>query len=212
MDAPPDVASRAAGGSAPGVAAPIDPRDVLESDPAVAKKLVAYAIKKTREIAHARDAAQEAVARMLQGRGFHGWDPAGKSLLHHLVDVVDTLVAASERRRAATKLETPIAGDAGDDYNPDSDRHPDSRPHVEQPVASVEETQRELRLAAEVVMRVDKDPVILRMLELEQEGIHDTAEQARRLGCTVNDLHRGRDRLARHRDAVLAREKRSGPS
>jgi DNA-directed RNA polymerase specialized sigma24 family protein len=182
---------------------------LLEGDTALAKKLVGYANRKTRDMTRATDAAQEAVARMLEGRGSYRWDPTRKSLLNHLADVVDTVVA-NERRRAATRREKPIDRASDDDGKPHSDRHPDSRPNAEQQAASIEERQTELRLAAEVMTRVEKDPVIPGMLALEEEGIHDAAEQARRLGCTVKDIYRARERLAYHRDAVLAQRKKTG--
>ena len=42
------------------------------------------------------------------------------------------------------------------------------------------------------------------MLQLEEEGVHDASVQAERMGCTVRDIYRARERIAHHRDAVLA--------
>jgi hypothetical protein len=74
---------------------------VLRNDPTIAEKLLGYAYKKTSDISRAKDAAQEAVARMLEGKGFCRWDPGGKTLLNHLADIVDTVVANENRRAAA---------------------------------------------------------------------------------------------------------------
>jgi hypothetical protein len=55
-----------------GAGGPNDPRDVLRKDPSIAKKLLGYACTKTRDITRAQDAAQEAMVRVLEGKG---WSP-----------------------------------------------------------------------------------------------------------------------------------------
>jgi DNA-directed RNA polymerase specialized sigma24 family protein len=197
-----DVAPPTLAGPGREADAAIDPRDVLRNDPTIAKKLVGYAYKKTSDIARAKDAAQEAVARMLESKGFYRWDPSRKTLLNHLADIVDTVVA-NENRRAAAWREEPL--------KPARDkRTADPRPDPERKMMDIEEEQRRQRLADAVMMRVEKDPLIPRMLELAQEGTDDAAEQAGKLGCRVPDIYRARERLAHHRDAVLDQEKRNG--
>jgi hypothetical protein len=173
----------------------LDPRDALQKDPSIAKKLVGYAHKKTHDVARAKDAAQQAIKRMLEGKGSDRWDPARKSLLNHLADVVDTVVA-NEKSRAAMWREEPMNPARGEKT---AALDPDPA-----------QAERRRRLAAEVVMRVEKDRVIPRMLELEQGGIGDAAEQARRLDFAVSDIHRARERLAYHRDTVLEHDKKKG--
>jgi DNA-directed RNA polymerase specialized sigma24 family protein len=184
-----------------------DPRDVLTQDASIGKKLFGYAYKKRGDALQARDDTQEAVARVLEGNGWYRWDPARKSLLDHLCDVVDTIVS-NERRRASTRREQPMKSGDSDDNQGDDDA-PSSSPNAEQQIARDEERSRAERLAAEVMKRVDSDPLIPRMLKLEQDGVADRAEQARLLHCSIPDIKRARERLAHHRDVVLAAERKS---
>jgi hypothetical protein len=178
---PPPVPARDSG-------APVDPRLLLAQDLSIAKRLTVYAYKKTHDVARAKDAAQRAVARVLDGSVSGRWTPAGKTLLGHLADVVDTVVADENML---------VAGE-----NP---------PHPPDPGM---DQRRDHRLAGEVLMRVQRDSVIPRMLSLAQGGLGDATELARRLECPLNDIHRARERLVYHRDAVLEHEKkkkRGGP-
>jgi len=190
MDSPDDAAN--------------DPRDVLAKDPRIAKKLLGYAYKKTKDIQRAKDAAQEAVARMLEGKGFYRWNPQGKSLLNHLADIVDTVVA-NETRSAAYRHERGMDPD-------DLERLAGgaAAPNAREQLEAIEDRRRESLLAAAVMARIESDPVIPRMLELEQQdvGDDDAERQARLLGCTVKDIYRARERLAYHRDKVLEEEKK----
>ena len=194
-----------------------DPRDVLERDPRIAKKLLGYAYKKTLDIRRAKDAAQEAVVRMLEGKGFYRWNPKRKTLLNHLADIVDTVVA-NETRSAAHRHE--IGMDPGDlERLTDGAATPNAREQLE----AIEDRRREALLAAAVMARVQSDPIIPRMLDLEQQdvgegdgtspaslerGRNDAERQAGLLGCTVKDIYRARERLAYHRDKVLEEEKK----
>jgi DNA-directed RNA polymerase specialized sigma24 family protein len=191
-----------------GAGGPNDPRDVLRKDASIAKKLLGYAYTKTRNITRAQDAAQEAIARVLEGKGWYAWKPDAKSLLDHLCDVVDTVVA-NESRRAGKRRERPIRS-KDDEGNPVDDAVPDSAPNVSQQIESLEEEQHEIDLAARVMLRIEKDPIIPRMLQLEQDETSDAAEQARLLGCRVPDIYRARERLAYHRDVVLREEEEKG--
>jgi hypothetical protein len=108
--------------------APLDPRDVLRQDVSILKKLVAYAYKKRGDALLAGDDASEAVARVLEGKGWYRWDPDAKSLLNHLAGVVDTVVA-NARRRAAVRRERPLKtgdddGEGGGDDAPISSQNP----------------------------------------------------------------------------------------
>jgi DNA-directed RNA polymerase specialized sigma24 family protein len=191
-----------------GAGGPNDPRDALRKDPCTAKKVLGYALNKTRNITRAQDAAQEAVARVLQGRGWYAWKPDAKSLLDHLCDVVDTVVA-NESRRAGKRRERPIRS-KDDEGNPGDDAVPDLAQDASQQIESLEEEQHELDLAARVMLRVEKDPVIPGMLRLEQDETSDAREQARLLGCSVPEIYRARERLAYHRDVVLREEEQKG--
>ncbi len=74
-----------------------DPRRVLEEDRRtgrnyVTRNLLGYCFKRTRDRARAEDAAQEAIARLLAGKGWHRWShdeskTLERSLLDHLCDL-----------------------------------------------------------------------------------------------------------------------------
>jgi hypothetical protein len=123
-----------------GAGGPNDPRDVLRKDASIAKKLLGYAYTKTRTITRAQDAAQEAMVRVLEGKGWYAWKPDAKSLLDHLCDVVDTVVS-NESRRAAKRRERPIRS-KDDEGNPGDDAVPDSAPNVSQQIEPHQGAQR----------------------------------------------------------------------
>ena len=180
--------------------APPDPRELLSTDPEIGRKLVGYAYKKTRDRTRMRDVAQEAIARVLEGRGWYRWDPNRKSLLDHLSDVVDSLVA-NQNRRASVKREQPMG--EGDD-----ERKPDSTPSPERQIDSIEQLERKRRLAVRVMERVAGDAIIPDMLKHEQAGIGKASELAGLLHCAVRDIYRARERLAYHRDEVLEEDRK----
>jgi hypothetical protein len=183
-------------------AAASDPRAALRGDPSVGRRLLGYAFNRTRDGARAEDVAQEAIKRMLEGKGFTRWDPSGKALLPHLFDIVDSIVG-NENTRASRRRE--VASDPERDEN-----KRDSDANIEARAVRAEEDDLTQRLADRVMARVEKDPVIPGMLAAEQEGIDGAAEQAERLGCTVKDIRRARERLAHHRGAVLDEARKNG--
>jgi DNA-directed RNA polymerase specialized sigma24 family protein len=183
-----------------GKTAPLGAAEVLAADPRIGRILLAYAFKKTRDRERTQEVAQDAIARVLAGRGWCRWDPDRKSLLNHLSDVVESLVA-NQNRRASVNRERPMAED-------DEEAEPDSSPSPEQRFDSHEQLERKRRLAARVMERVAEDRIIPRMLECEQEGIDQASELASRLDCSVKDIYRARERLAYHRDQVLEEERK----
>ena len=79
---------------------PDDARTLLAKDARLRKGVLGYAYKVTHRIEEARAAAQEAMTRVLEGKGWYAWDPRGqKTLFSHLCSVIDSLVA-NERARA----------------------------------------------------------------------------------------------------------------
>jgi DNA-directed RNA polymerase specialized sigma24 family protein len=184
------------------VAAATDPRSELARDATIAKKLVGYASKRTRDSTRALDVAQEAIARALEGKGFCRWDPARKKLLDHLSDIVDSVVG-NENTRASRRREVA----------PDSERDAkkrDSDANLEARALREEKDVRWQRLADRVMERVAEDPIIPHMLALEQDGVESGAELAEALHCTTKDIYRARERLGHHRDIVLAAAKKRG--
>jgi hypothetical protein len=184
------------------VAAPDDVRSVLRRDCTIAKMFVSYAWKCTGDGARAVDAAQEAIARVIEGKRWYARKSDKKELFGHLADVVDTVVA-NEKRRAYRRREVAP--------NPERDeKKRDSDANIEVRAARAEDDDRRQRLADRVMARVEKDAIIPGMLVLEQEGIGGAAEQAERLGCTHKEIYRARERLAHHRDVVLAEARKNG--
>ncbi|MBV9946732.1 MAG: hypothetical protein JOZ69_07790 [Myxococcales bacterium] len=177
-----------------------DPRELLESNPKIIRYLNGYAFKKTRDHELAYELAHDAVLRVLEGKGWHRWDPARKELLNHLSDVVKALLA-DRRKRAFLRREQPMV-------DGDEDRAPDSKPSPDRQMEGAQELARRRRLAAQVMARVAEDPIIPRMLEHKKAGIQKPAELARLLGCAVKDIYRAHDRLTHHRERVLEEERR----
>jgi len=184
----------------------LDPRRVLEHDRErfILKRLLGYAYRRTSDVARAKDLAQEAVALVLEGRGWLRWTYDGvkspeRSLLDHLCNVARS-TAKDERKAAAARREIPF----------------DIRKHdVAHGLLGLEETYldeaehaRRMRLAERVMARLD--PLALRLLELEQADVHEAARQAEIAACTVTEVYLARQRIAYHRDAVLAEE--GGPT
>jgi len=182
----------------------LDARTVLAKDEErwITKRLLGYAYRKTSNVARARDVAQEAIALALEGRGWHRWEPhPGKtperSLLGHLCNLARA-IAKDERKSAAARREM-----QPDPEDEDRDlRVADPQPTIEQ--ANLDEADH--RETEDLVARVKDrlDPRALGVLQLEEEGVHDASVQAERLDCTVRDVYRARERIAHHRDAVLA--------
>jgi RNA polymerase sigma factor (sigma-70 family) len=195
-----------------------DPREVLRRDREgasaegkhfIAKNLLGYCIKRTRERARAADAAQEAIALVLAGKGWHRWVYDGEgshalSLLNHLSDVARDWLN-TQRERAAHWRELA--------ESPARDRQiADPQARTDERIEDLEEHDDEMRLAQAVMDRLDERT--REMLRLEQQGEHDAAALADRLGCTVKDIYRARERVKYHRDAVLeedARRRRGEP-
>jgi DNA-directed RNA polymerase specialized sigma24 family protein len=182
---------------------PVDVGTLVAQDAKLRRGVLAYAYQVTHDIQKAKEASQEAFARVLEGKGWYGWQPGGKkTLFSHFCSVVDTVVA-NARARAATARET---GEVPA-YDETTE---DPAPGIEERIDQAEEHQEGMRLAALVMARLDER--CLRMLELEQQGIHDAAKQAEILECTVGDIRLARERVAYHRDKVLAEEaKKRGP-
>jgi RNA polymerase sigma factor (sigma-70 family) len=187
-----------------------DPREVLEKDRRegrgfIAKNLLGYLLKLTRDPDRARDAAQEAIVRVLDGKGWHRWVYDGKgtvelNLLNHLSDVGRDVIK-KDRKRAFRRHETeedPVRAAAA----------PDPQPRADEQIETIEEDERDRRRAARVWDRLDERARAV--LRLEQEDVSDAAEIARRLGCTPKDVYRARERVAYHRDAVLDEENAKG--
>ena len=185
-----------------------DVRALLEKDAKLRKGVLGYAYKVTHQIDEAKAASQEAMTLVLGGKGWYGWKAGGeKTLFSHLCSVVDSVVA-NQRARAHTRREigaSRVEEPGGPAYHETTAVH---APTVEQRAVDAEEHEEQMDLAAKVMARLDERARA--MLELVQEGISDTATLADRLGCTPQEIRRARERVAHHRDAVLAEHAKKG--
>jgi DNA-directed RNA polymerase specialized sigma24 family protein len=184
-----------------------DARSVLEEDRRsrrnfITRNLLGYCFKRTGDRARAEDAAQQAILLVLAGEGWHRWThdddkSVERSLLDHLSDVAKD-VLKKNREQAAGWREIPATpkheAKAADPQGRTDDRMEDHAGHED-----------DMRLAALVLARLDERTRA--MLELEQEDVHDAAAIASRLGCTVKDVYRMRERVQYHRDRVLEEER-----
>jgi len=190
-----------------------DARRVLEEDRRsgrnyVTRNLLGYCFKRTRDRERAQDAMQESIARVLAGEGWHRWvhdesKTPERSLLDHLCDLAKD-VLWKEHERAAHRREVP-ASPAHDATAADPQAGTDER------MADHAGHEDDMRRAQRVLDRLDDRS--REMLRLQQEGVDDGADLAARLGCTVREIYRMRERVAHHRDRVLdeEREKEEDP-
>ena len=187
---------------------PGDARTLLENDAKLRKGVLGYAYTVTHQIDEARAVAQEAMTRVLEGKGWYAWDPRGtKALFSHLCSVVDTVVA-NQRARAHNRREVGASRIESEDGGAYHETTEDSAPSIEDRAVGEEEHEDKMGLAALVMERLD--PEARAMLQLEEEGISDASKQALRLGCTVKEIHLARKRVVHHRDAVLAEQAKKG--
>jgi DNA-directed RNA polymerase specialized sigma24 family protein len=185
-----------------------DARRLLEEDRRsgrnyITGNLLGYCFKRTRDRDRAQDAMQEALARVLAGEGWHRWEhdeskTPERSLLDHLCDLAKD-VLWKEHERAAQWREVPARpvheATAADPQGRTDERMADHAGHDD-----------DMRRAQRVLDRLDDRT--REMLRLEQEGVDDCADLAARLGCTVREVYRMRERVAHHRDRVLDEQRR----
>jgi DNA-directed RNA polymerase specialized sigma24 family protein len=198
-------------------ASPDDPRPHLSGVAGLrlTKRLIAYCLGRTQSVAHAKDAAQQAITLVLVGKGWHRWVPLADkspedSLFGHLCDVARSTMK-DERKSAAARHEVslgrPKRNRAEDDKEGKEEKPPPKGYLVPggEPAHETEHAHAlEMDLADRVMDRLDDEARSL--LQLEQDGISDASVQADRLGCSVPDVYNVRRRILRARDAVL-REK-----
>jgi DNA-directed RNA polymerase specialized sigma24 family protein len=192
----------------------LDPREVLRADaaskePILGKRLLRFCFARTRDADKAADAASEAIALTLAAEGWHRWKhdgrfPPTQSLLMHLCDMAKDVIK-KDRERASTWRE--VEGDPERDAKaPDSSPEPGAMP------AKWEKHDDAMRRADDVMARLDEDAREMLRVEAGSDEELDGEELAAKLGWTVKQVYRARERVMYHRDLVLAREKRkAGP-
>ena len=200
----------------PAAATALDPREVLQADaaskePIIAKRLLRFCCGRTRDVQRAKDAASDAVLLTLAGVGWHRWVYDGKreavaSLLMHLCSVARDALK-QERERASNWRE--VQGD------PERDAAaPDSKPPTgEMPVEWAKQDEA-MRSAQAVMDRLDEDTRRMLRVESESEEDLDAKALADKLGWTVKQVYRARERGGYHRDQVrreASQKKGGGP-
>jgi DNA-directed RNA polymerase specialized sigma24 family protein len=182
----------------------LDPREVLEADarskePIIAKRLLRFCSARTRDPQHAKDAAGDAMVLVLAGVGWHHWVYDGKrepaaSLLMHLCDLAKDVLKL-ERKRASGWRE--VEGD------PERDAAaPDSKPRLGEMPAEWAKQDEAMRHAQMVMDRLDEDARRMLHIESESDEDLDATTLASKLGWTVKQVYRARERVVYHRDQV----------
>jgi DNA-directed RNA polymerase specialized sigma24 family protein len=195
----------------------LDPREILKADaaskdPFISKRLMRFCYARTRDVQLARDLASEAVVLTLAAEGWHRWSHDGdtapaESLLMHLCTMARD-VLKKQRESAAAWRE--VEGDP----KRDAAAAEAGPPPGEKPVEWAKHDD-EMRRAEAVMEKLDEDA--RRMLRVESESESEEELSARalaeKLGWSEKQVQRARERVAYHRDALLAREaKRRGRS
>ena len=192
--------------------APIDPRSILQEDlrsdkPFIMKRLVGYAFNRVHDRERAMDIAQEAVARVLEGKGWEQWVFDGRltpkqNLLSHLLDLARH-IDNKERERASERRE--VAADEDRDQ-----AVADGAPAPTEMPAEWAEHERDMLRAQQVLDRLDEPTREMLRIESESEESLDADALAARIpGWTRKDVYRARERISHHRGLLLEREKKA---
>jgi len=191
----------------------LDPREVLRKDaqskdPVIPKRLLKFCRSRTSDTQQAKDMMSEAVARTLAGEGWHRWryDGVGsetESLLMHLFNVARDVL---KKERESAQAWREVRGKEKDAPVQDVTATPGEKP-VEW--AAHED---DMRRAETVMDRLDEEARQMLRVESESEKKLDAKALAEKLGWSVKQVYRARERVVYHRDLVLAAErKRGGP-
>jgi hypothetical protein len=191
----------------------LDPREVLAADaksttPVIPKRLLRFCASRTEDRQQAKDMASEAIALTLAGEGWKRWEWDGvtdktESLLMHLCTMARD-VLKKERERASEWREVrgkeTDAPDSGPTSTP-GERSPESTRHAQ-----------DMRRAEAVMARLDEGTREMLRIESQSEEAPTAVQLAAKLGWTEKQVYRARERVAYHREIVLAAErKRGGP-
>ncbi len=192
--------------------------DARKPRPFIAPRLLRFCAARLGGKQGADDVAQEALVNTLTGEGWHRWTYDGKgtpeeSLLTHLVNQAKDVIK-KDRERASNWREVHVSsGGAGEE--PDSEA-PSGIPGDRTPSSEKRMTDEK---RVETILK-DLDPDARSVLDVEAQSEEELAPKdiADKLGWTVGQVHRARERVFYRRDVMLAQEakraasKRGGPS
>ncbi len=196
---------------ADGVAGALAAVELLREDEHLRKVILLQAYSLTRNLADAKELAQDAIAKAIDPAG-SPWDPDTEpSLKDYLGSLMNS--AAANRRRGERRH--PLVP-----YEKDKDLRADPAPTVEERMVQEDEVA---DLEGEMVVlraRLAGDRIALGKIDLLYRGISDAATQAEHLACTVTDMRRANERItyqverikeARGRTAAAATEAHRAP-
>ncbi len=167
----------------------------IEEDERLRKKIFVHAYSLVKELVHAKELAQESIARAIDPER-SPWDPDTQpDLFLHVGSLMNTIVANQRRydRRHPTI-----------EYDPARHGLVDPDPLPEDRLERAEDLAR-LRLWMDMLRaRLADDPVALGKIDLLYEGVEDGAAQATRLACSLEEISRAHKRIAYHVGIVKA--------
>ena len=161
-----------------------------------------YAVWRTKSEADAEDLLADGVECVLDPDR-KPWDPAKGSFFRHMRLVMDG-IAIEQARGGHRRFEVLDEGIAFDQRTVDPKPPADEALHAERKLAW-------LRHLGTVLMgRLrGKDPVALKVFEVACEGVEEPQEQARRIGCPVDDVYESLRRLRYHGAKVRDEEEQA---
>jgi DNA-directed RNA polymerase specialized sigma24 family protein len=168
---------------------------------AVRATLLRFARSRATDDADARDLLQQALLKTFDPDD-SPWDPdCGKTFFRHVGSIINGL-AANQRRRADRRgaiLETPAARDA---------LEPAAPPPADEAL-DVARTDAALRQAGQTLLERlgPRDDVAIQVLAAARRGADTAEQQARAIGCGVDEVRAAHRRLKYHASALIEEQR-----
>jgi hypothetical protein len=167
--------------------------ELLREDEDLRKAILLQAYSLTRNLADAKELAQEAMAKAIDPDD-SPWDrDTEPSLKAHVGSLMNSAMA--NRRRGERRH--PLVA-----YEKDQDLRVDPAPTVEERMVQEEEVSELQGEMAILRARLDGDRIALGKIDLLYRGISDAATQAEHLACTMTDIRRANERITYHVERI----------